>query len=160
MMRLNLDTTTIKFGCRFGRRFLEVLEGSVITSRIAALCLGNRALHYPCVIKGWAIEISNLNWDHCLKLLCMMPKSGVYTWAGSLYGVEVQCNVIWLILLHLALCTYLIDFRDIPRLRRLLDELSSILLTWLFCHQSCRGYQGLLMLLMWINQCAIDFSIA
>lgn len=161
MMRLDLNTATtaIKFGSRFGCRLLEVLEGSIITGRIT-LCLDNRTLHDPCIIKGWAIEIRNLYWYHSLKLLCMMAKRGVYPWARCLYCIKIKSDIILLILLHLTLCTHLIYFRDIPSLWGLLNKLSSILFTWLLCHQSCRSYQSLLEMLLRIHHRAFNFSVA
>ena len=160
MMRLDLNTSAaaIEFRGRFGCRLLEVLEGSTITGRIA-LCLDNRTLHHSCIIKRWAIEIRNLYWDHSLKLLCMMAKRGMYTWARGLNCIKIKSDIILLILLHLTLCTHLIYFRDIPCLRGLLNKLSSILFTWLLCHQGCRSYQSLLEMLLRIQHRAFNFSV-
>ena len=161
-MRLDLNTTStaIEFGGRFGGSILKMLEGSVVARRIS-LWLWISILHHTCVIKGWAIKIRDLNWDHCLKLLCMMPQRRVHPWARGLNCIEIYCDVIRLILLHLALSTYLIDLWDIPRLWRLLNELSPILLTWLFGHQCCWGSQCLLVVvLLWIDQGSINFSVA
>ena len=156
MVRLNLDTTsTIKFRWRFRSGFFKVLKRRRVVGWITFgwLC----GSHEASVVKRWAVQIHRLILYDCLELLWVMPQSGVHTLPRGLNGFEIEGDIIWLILFHLALSTNLVDLRHIPGW--LLNELPPILLAWLFCHE-CRGScQMLLLLLQWVNYCTIDFSI-
>jgi len=93
-------------------------------------------MHQTCVVERRVIHLNDLISNNSLKLLRVMPQSRMHPWPRCLNCFKIKCNIVRLILLHLTLSSYLINFRHISALLSLLDQMSTILFAWLFCHQS------------------------